>query len=225
MSKTAAQIIDRVRRRADQENSSFVTDDEIRDYINYSLGELYDLLIVAYDSESFLDGYSFNTVSGTSDYQLPTDFHTLAGVDVESGSNTYTVKKYNFNERNVKRNSNNNYYWCPDFEYRIYGNSLRLLPVPTSAKAITIHYIPQLTELVLDTDTISNVFVESWIEYVIIDAAIKILIKEESDIQPLLIQKAAQVDRINKLKDNRDMGPGQTTTDIYANNLEWDYIY
>ena len=64
-----------VRQRADQENSQFVTDQELRQYINRSYCELYDLLIPNANSEDyFLNDSTVTLVSGTQTYDLPADF-------------------------------------------------------------------------------------------------------------------------------------------------------
>ena len=60
---TEATLRSRARRMADMENSTFVSDAEIRDYINSAYAELYDLVIEKYE-----DYY----VSSTSDMDLAT---------------------------------------------------------------------------------------------------------------------------------------------------------
>lgn len=55
-----------------------------------------------------------------------------------------------------------------------------------------------------------------WSEYVIIDAAIKCLIKEESDVQVLMMEKKQVLDRIENMAANRDAGDPERVTDVYA---------
>lgn len=59
-----------------------------------------------------------------------------------------------------------------------------------------------------------------WSEYVVIDAAIKCLIKEESDVTVLLAEKAAIKKRIEDMAANRDSGEPECVTDV---NRGWDY--
>lgn len=220
---TLSELTERIRRRSDQENSTFVTDNEIRDMANFSLGELQDILISAYDTESFLDGYEFSTVVGQTDYPLPDDMYKLAGVDMTKGSCSYEVKKYKFNERNIRSNSSYIGIRTADFAYRLYGNSIKLLPEPSGVNTVTLHYIPQVTELVLDTDVVDNIYIKSWIEYVIVDVAIKIIIKEESDPNALMAQKGHLVNRIEKMKEERDFGTVDTVTDVYVDDYFYDW--
>lgn len=55
-----------------------------------------------------------------------------------------------------------------------------------------------------DSTTLDGI--SGWEEYVIIDAAMKALIKQEQDIQPLLIQKQAMKERIEGMAEGRDIG-------------------
>lgn len=48
--------------------------------------------------------------------------------------------------------------------------------------------------------------INGWEEYVVVDAAIKCLIKEESDISALMAQKMALKTRIEQMADDRDVG-------------------
>ena len=59
-------------------------------------------------------------------------------------------------------------------------------------------------------------FYSGWDEYVIIDSAIKILIKEEADVTALLLQKNQMRERIITESQNRDAGEPQTVTDVVS---------
>ena len=54
----------------------------------------------------------------------------------------------------------------------------------------------------------------SWDEYILVDAAMRVLVKEESDITPLLTQKNSLLRRIEMAASNRDAGEPQTVTDV-----------
>jgi len=61
--------------------------------------------------------------------------------------------------------------------------------------------------------------VNGWEEYIVVDAAIKCLQKEESDCSVLLAQKAAIVARIESEASNRDAGMPSTVSDTSTENL------
>lgn len=60
-----------------------------------------------------------------------------------------------------------------------------------------------------------------WDEYVVIDAAIKARVKEESDPSVLLQQKGAFIDRIEAAAENRDAGQPQQVTDVTYAGGNW----
>lgn len=60
--------------------------------------------------------------------------------------------------------------------------------------------------------------IAGWEEYIIIDAAIKAQIKQENDIQPLLIQKAEITQRIQAMAEGRDAGQAHHVSDALSVN-------
>ena len=212
------------RQRADMVHSQFVTDAELNSYINQSGFELYDLLIQKYGDDYFIASpYSFTT-NGTSDsYQLPGSFYKLLGVDLALSNSTdsyVTIKPFNFAERNRYAAPNfQSFYGITNLRYRIRGNKIWFTPIAEANQKLRIWYIPKMNTLDLDTDTVDGI--SGWTEYVIIDAAIKCLQKEESDVSVLLAQKAAITQRIEAAAENRDAGFPKTISDVSFSNYEW----
>ncbi len=62
-------------------------------------------------------------------------------------------------------------------------------------------------------------WINGWEEYVVVDAAIKILGKEESDATTMGARKAALVGRIASIAENRDQGAPGKTVDVMGNYL------
>lgn len=60
-----------------------------------------------------------------------------------------------------------------------------------------------------------------WTEYVIVDAAIKAMVKDKTDPSALFAQKAALVKRIEAMAANRDAGAPSRVVDVYAESGEW----
>ena len=71
------------------------------------------------------------------------------------------------------------------------------------------------------TDTYDDI--NGYAEYVVTDAAIKCLQKEESDVSVLLKQKADMKRRIEEAANNRDAGHPISVSDIYVANDEFMY--
>jgi hypothetical protein len=240
---TLGQIRLAAQQRSDMVNSQFVTTQEWNSYINQSLYELYDLLIQKYGDDYYVaPPAQFATNGSTQQYPLPDGtitfigdnnlpfvappFYKLLGVDAQLNSQTspdqwITLKRFNFGERN-KWNWPilQNFYGIAFIRYRIEGNNIMVAPLPNGGQVLRLWYIPRMVELVLDTDTADGV--SGWTEYVIIDAAIKAMQKEESDVTVLAVQKMAMIERIEAAAENRDAGEAQTVTDSRRANGGYD---
>ncbi|MEZ0208565.1 MAG: hypothetical protein ACAH17_00105 [Candidatus Paceibacterota bacterium] len=221
MAVTLAQLKTRARERADQENSDFVSDEELTGYLNSSIAELHDLLVAAYGEDYFLeDPHAITTVSGTSDYALPDDFYKLKGVDVRINSGSwFSVRPFNFNERNRNEDVTWGLVGGPNIRYRIMGSKIKFSPAPTGAFGVQLWYVPVAPVLVDDADTFDDV--NGYSEYIIVDAAIKMMAKEESDVSVLMAQKQALKRRFEEMALNRDAGQPESISDIYAENNEF----
>ncbi len=223
------QIRLQAQQRADRVNSNFVTLTEWNSYINQSLFELYDLLITAYGEEYFAaPALTFNTDGTTQFYDLPNGtnysaapaFYKLMGIDLglnisaTPNNGWVTLEKFNFIDRNAfyYPNTNSSQYGVFNMRYRLFGNKVEFIPTPSSGQPMRLWYIPRMTMLLRDTDTTTS-GVSGWLEYVITDAAIKALIKEESDVSVLMVQKMALIKRIEAVAMNRDTGQPDTISD------------
>ena len=67
-------------------------------------------------------------------------------------------------------------------------------------------------------------FFSGWDEFVIVSAAMDALIKEESDIQPLIFQKEEIKARITAVAEMRDLGEPVTVTDMSAYYSNFTYL-
>lgn len=220
MSVTLGQLKTRSRQRADMETSDFIEDSELASYINSSLAELYDLLVAAYGEDYFLAEYDFSTAANTDDYALPTNFYKLKGVDAQLNNNDwFTIRPFNFNERNRNQNLQWGLIGGPNVRYRLMGSNIKFSPLPESIFPIKLWYVPKATELVADSDSFDDL--NQYAEYIIIDAAIKMLQKEESDVTVLMAQKQAMKRRLEEMSLNRDAGSPDSISDIYAENNDF----
>jgi hypothetical protein len=65
--------------------------------------------------------------------------------------------------------------------------------------------------------------ISGWLEYVVTDAAIKMMQKEESDTSVLQLQKAALIKRVESAAENRDAGSPATIADVQWTNGTWPF--
>jgi hypothetical protein len=216
---TLAELKEQSRQRSDMENSEFVSDAELTTYINASLAELHDLLIAAYCEDYVMAEYMF-TADGSIQYNLPADFYKLRGVDLRQNNGQWaTVKRFNFNRRNETQNA---FAWnmlgLPYMEYRLVGSKIRFNRTPDTNIQFRIWYYPVCEKLVLDTDAYDDV--NQFAEYVVVDAAIKMLTKEESNASVLIGQKEALKQRIIAMAAGRDANEPASVTDVYAEDTD-----
>lgn len=214
---------------ADRVNSQFVTTSEWNNYINQSAFELYDLLTTVYEDYYIAPVTMFSTNGTDFAYELPNGidtfldqagqpftprpFYKLIGVDL--GLNTsqnawVTIHKFDFIERNryIYPNITSTFLGVFNLRYRIMGNNINFIPTPAGGQYVRLWYIPRMEQLLKDTDVLDGV--SGWTEYVIVDAAIKALQKEESDTSALMARKAALRQRIEESAMNRDAGQPDT---------------
>lgn len=216
------------KQRADRVNSNFLTIEEWNNNINQSYFELYDLLKNCYEEWFFATAYQFTTNGSSNAFPLPDGsgtyldvdgntakpFYNLLGVDCGLGPNSnnawVTLHKYDFIERNryVYPNITSSLAGVFNMRYRLMGNKLTFIPAPSANQVIQVWYVPRMTRLLKDTDIADGV--SGWTEYIIVDAAIKALQKEESDVSALWAQKQALIKRIEETAINRDIGQPDT---------------
>lgn len=231
-SMTLLQLRDATRQRADMVNSTFVSDPELNSYINQSYFELYDLLIDVYEDYYVAPPLIIPTNGALQQYPLPDGvlysaapaFYKLMGVDLGLNAlqNSFvTLKKFNFISRNryVYPQLTSTYLGVFNLRYRLVGNTLMLIPTPSGGQFLRIWYIPRLTTLAIDADTVDGI--SGWTEYIICDAAIKCGQKEETDVSILMAQKAALIKRIEESSMNRDAGQPDTISDTRSRSEAW----
>jgi len=225
---TLADIRNRARRRSDMVDSQFISDTELLDFINASYAELYDLLIQTYE-DYFVTSTTFtltNTDSGIK--ALPADFYKLKGVDYSLGGNYTTLYPFDWNTRNLRQRAVNKLYAGDyDLSYKLLGSNIRFEPSDNASGDYQLWYIPAYTALASDTDAIDTVITRNnWEEYIVIDAAIKMLAKEESSTTHLERAKSALIKRIESSAGDRDVDQPERVSDVNRNEFfdEWvDY--
>ncbi len=223
------EIRTRAKQRSDMVNSQFVTDSEWNYYINQSYYELYDLLITAYEDYYVAPRLLFTT-TGSSSYPLPNGqnyssapaFYKMFGMDIGLDANTnafVTLKKFSFIERNryVFPQITSTLLGVFNLQYRVVGGNIMFIPTPAAGQPIGVWYFPRLNNLLQDTDIIDGI--SGWTEYVIVDAAIKALNKEESDTQALMLEKQMLKQRIESTATNRDAGQPDTISSTRRSEL------
>ena len=218
-SMTLAELMTAVRERAGMENSTFISDTELKGYINSGLFELYGLLTTEFEDYNL----SFGTVTtdGTNErFSLPADFFKVRGVDIDLGSSCYRpILPFTLIERGGPAALISD----TDYRYKIVGSQIWFSPKPANGKVFRLIYTPRFTALSANSDTADGY--SGWLEYVLVYATRKCLVKEESDVRELDADLANLRERIVGEAARRDSGHAGRVSDVYAPENIWPFSY
>ena len=166
MAATLSQLRERIKARADMVGSDFRSDAEILPVINASYARLYRKIIGVYE-DYFSSTTTIALISGTDTYSLSAvspKVRKIRGVDfLHSGGCTY--------------------------RYCLRGSNLVFAPLPNVTNNVKVYYVPELTKLVDDGDSIQEEIKEGWEEFIVLDAAITLLRDQESDTREMAAER------------------------------------
>lgn len=188
----------RAQQEADMVNTEFVSPAEWANYINGSYTELYGAIVQAFGNDYYsASPYSFTTDGTNYLFALPTSpaVFKLLGVELQAQSSQWvTLRPFTLAQRNQ------------------FGFS----SIPMAGQVVRLWYVPALTALSADGDLTVDI-ANGWEEFIVIDAAMKALGKEESDTSVLNGRKQAILARIASEAENRDAGSPTRIVDVYSN--------
>lgn len=217
---TLTDLILSARQKADMVNSTFIEDPEWTDYINNSYAELYDILVSRFE-DYYSKTLSFTIASSSTSQTLPSDFYKFRGLDFNISGNDYiTVRKFNFEERNkINRVLTRTLRGVSDRQYRVMGQNILIYPVDKAPGNYRLWYIPRYTPLTTGASVLGDVL--DFQEYITTDAAIKALVKEESDPSALMMHKNELKLRIEAMASNRDTTPDRIGDVTLYTDADW----
>lgn len=217
---TLTTLVARVRERADMVGSSFIADSAtgLFAFINEANQKLHGMLVDALGEEYVSSSQAFTTIADQSDYALPSGFYKLYGVDLDYHGLMRSLRQYNRMERNLYRELH------PEFlpRYLLVGGNLRLYPAPAAGLTGAILYAPEATTLTTGTDTVS--YPNGWERFIVIDAAIQALAKEESSVSTLVAERDSIIREIESTKEMRDLATPKQVVDVTVldtNAYDW----
>jgi len=219
MPATRSELRDRAKRRADMENSSFVSDTEWNDYINEGLSELHDIVINKHD-DHIVSSTTLTFTNGASTTALPSDFYRIRGVDLTSGGFTYALEPFMFRERNRLQFASGILYGIENYMYQVVGDNLHLIPKAQGSVSVTLWYIPEAPELAADGTEVNVGYAQGWDRYVVLYATIRALQKEESDVSSHFAELGALQKRI-EASAMRSSADGKRVVDVKYKGSAW----
>lgn len=220
---TLTDLISRARSRADMVNSLFCTDAEFTVFVNSAYAELYELLVKTFE-DYFLTSTTIATVAGTDTYALPVGMFKLRGVDLllsAAPGHYVPLERFEFEERWKFADGWSSGYTAAgtQLNYTLVNKQLLLAPAPDGIYSLKVWYVPNYTPLVAGSDVTVDLE-NDWGDYIVLEAAIRALQKEESDISSLFAQKSAIISRIQTAAANRDAGKPMRMT--RSRTERWD---
>jgi hypothetical protein len=214
MAKTLLELRTMVRRRADmQDDGNFISDTEVDEYINDSIAVLYSLLTDGTNGTLFAKNATVLPKLGDNCYQLPGDFSQLIDISIHTGG-TY-IRSIEADPQDyaqyTEELTNPTLYTSRYFlQWNVEQDrfEIYIFPAPNNANDIACRYIPEPPQLSLDSDTLN--LPTFWYQWVVFDAAIQCLNKEESDPSALMAER----DKVEKrVRDHiRSMGVSTVKT-------------
>lgn len=108
-------------------------------------------------------------------------------------------------------------------EVRFYWASNLYFACSNANVTTTLYGTGTITPPVVEQPNTVADGISGWLEYVVTDAAIKMMQKEESDTSTLQFQKAALIRRIESAAENRDAGSPATIADVQWTNGTWPF--
>jgi hypothetical protein len=216
-------------------NAAIIESGELTDDINEGIAELFDLFTQVEGQPWYLESTTFQTNLSTDTYTIGsgqsinvTDFYRPRGFDISFGQNiVITARPFMWSERN-------RYKWYPGWIYsqpvfyRMIGkassvaqagnDSVRFIPQPGGQFNITMWYTPTPPVLVNGSDSFDGV--NGFEEYVVLSAAIKLLLKQEQIEHATFLQaeRERQKDRILGSLQNRDAENPERVQDVTLND-------
>lgn len=220
--RTLTNLIADVRNRTNMENSTFVTDAEITEYLNQEIAELWARLTQG-AGQPYYRGSTTYSVSnaGSGVYNLPSDFWVLQEVVATINGTSRNLAPFMPSERGTLSVNNP---WCVDGSvmYRLAPSSIEFLPV-TQSFTVTMYYTPAATRLASGSDTFDGF--NGYEMAPIYGACATIQAKEQTDPSFYIGQRERIYKHIESLASQRDMGMPERVQDVVgydANVLDWN---
>lgn len=210
--RTRAELIADVRKRTNMENSEFVTDDEIAEYLNQELAELHGRMTMGEGQPHFRSQTTIDVTAGTTLYALPADFWRVQRMLATIDSVHRDMKPFMEGERADLLNTQ---YLTATFSdgprYRVQGDNIEILPTNRSFTA-TLYYVRATPRLESDADTTDGF--NGYEVAAIYGACATVLQKEESDPSLYVSLKDRILRQIDALAAQRDGSHPERVTDV-----------
>jgi hypothetical protein len=220
--RTRAELVAEAKDRADMENSEHVSDTQWARYVNQSAAALYDEIADEFEGD-FASTTSISTVAGTSTYSLGATFYRLASVPpyVSIGGSQRRLLPMDIDAVPSLLNAGNSGWSTGQLYYRLINDDkIQILPAPDGVYTLTVWFIPAFQDMSGDASTYDGR--NGWEEWVVLDAAIKAIMKEEGDASGLVAERDAKLARLKARMRHKDSAP-RRVRDVTRGDRYWPW--
>jgi hypothetical protein len=227
--RTLAELRTDVEERADlppSTSATFIKVATMNRWINQSIRRFMQLVMQAYGDHYFVSGEIGQLLpiqAGVDTYSLPADFISLLYVRLQiSDSQIVPLERMDMDRVLVVSQGGAGWSGIRP-TYRLLGNSIQFHPIPSSEHLVLLGYVgtrivksstgTTKSDMTVDTDTLDGV--NGWEEWVVLDAAIKCMKKEESDPSLLMVEQKEIEQEIVSHAQQRDQGTPARVRNTY----------
>ena len=213
--RSLANLIADCRQRASMENSTFVTDAEITEYLNQELAELWTRLVQNEGAPHFRSLVAIDVVAGTAVYGLPADFWRLQCVEAQYNGSILRLRPFMSAEHAPLNNEVLTAYY-PLARYRVQASNIEFAPA-TQTFTANVYYTPSQVRLVSPSDTFDGY--NGYEVAAIYGAVATMLAKEESDPSFWMGLKDRILAQIDALAGMRDVSEPERVQDVTTDDM------
>jgi hypothetical protein len=212
--RTLADMVTDVRQRTNQENSDLCSDDEIGEYLNQELAELWSHVVQGSGQPYYrVEAPPIDVTVGTALYSLPADFWRAQELVAKYNGRTFKLRPFMTGERAGLIDSIDwpGRPWECEM-YRIQGEQIEFLP-NRHPMTVTLFYTPNCPRLAL---TGSFDGINGWEVAAIYGACATVQAKEETDPSFYAGQRERIYKMIDSMVPHRDGGETERIQDVRA---------
>lgn len=215
-SRTLTAMLLDVRQRTNQENSTFVTDAELTEYLNTEIARLWTRLVQGSGHPHFRSSTTYTVTSTTTAQALPADFYQVQEVTGTAQGTTTPLRSFMAGERGWLQNGNGGIGVSSMPMYRVQAGNIEFLPVQQTFTA-TLYYAPTQTRLAVGADVFDGFC--GYEAVPIYGVCAIVLAKEESDPSFYKNMQAEAYRDIDSLIAQRDAANPERVQDVMSATL------
>lgn len=219
MSITLADLRKMVLARVERTNSKMYPTDQFNIILNDSARELHEDLFKA-DETRYLKELLFTIPEGDDGYALPDSINWhIMRVDEKNNDVWLRMREFNLDEEDTNTTGISILHLYIYRRFRLEGDTIKISPTVRAPGDYRLLYVPPYVDKA-EGETFPY-DLERWKDYIVVDAAVKFLITEDSDFQAFMMQKQLLKVRINEAARNRNLSEPERGTFITAGDDSW----